>query len=98
MKSVARVWAFAAIVGVFSISYLNASINALAVQPVTNHNMSVVTQNIQGSSPALQPTVKDWQLQDADETFQVQPQTGGNGQDQELQPALGYGALNTVIQ
>jgi hypothetical protein len=98
MKVLALIWAVAILSGVVAVQYVNASINQLVTKPIAVER-TVVTPNLQGGSinaaEALQPARVTLQ----GSSPQLQAQTGGNGQNYELQPALGYGALNnTVLQ
>lgn len=99
LTQLAVIYTAAVISGVFAFTFVSNGINALAVQQPTHTARTVVTANIQGGSP-----LESYELQPAfnveqPSTVNPQPNTvGGNGQDIELQPALGYGALNWVIQ
>jgi len=102
------IYTAAVISGVFAFTYISNGINALAVQPATRSTISTSKPSGQQRSvvgPNIQPAYihSDIMLQPAVPVqYTINPQanqTGGNGQNYELQPAMGYGALNnTVIQ
>lgn len=99
MKVLLIIWTAAILSGIVAVNYVNSTIDALAAQnKPTNQSRTVVAGNLQGSvysSELLQPAIAHVQ----GSSPQLQAQTGGNGQNYELQPALGYGALNnTVLQ
>lgn len=94
--------------GVFAFSYISNGINALvpaksvsstiSTKPTPGPHRIVVGPNVQPayvySNIVLQPAVSDLPKIANPQANQ----TGGNGQNTELQPALGYGALDKVIQ
>lgn len=97
IKQLAVIYTAAIVSGGFAFTYISHGIDALSVQPVSHTASTVVTANLQGN------VFDTYKLQPANvivqgSNVQVQPQVGGNGNDDELQPALGYGALNWVIQ
>jgi hypothetical protein len=114
MKSLLAIYATAVIVGVVTANFVNSTIDGLVVKnPTTEpesslavtlhpHGSSVVVPNLQGGSPntvaALQDTERVYVVQPTDTNQQIQTQDGGNGSEDELQPALGYGALDWVLQ
>jgi len=97
MKSLIAIWSLAVITGVATFGYINTSINALIVKPITPQSRTFKASNLQGNvgdTYRLQPAVSV-------KPTTVNPQanqTGGNGTDNELQPALGYGALGWTMQ
>lgn len=85
MKTLAAIWIAVLISAVGTVGYVNASINSLVVGKTftIDHVSEPVNPQSTISVKVLQPAAN------------VQAdQTGGNGQDYELQPALGYNALN----
>lgn len=109
IKQLAAIYTAAIITGIFAFTYISHGITALAVQavpvytitttPADGQQMQVVGPNIQPadvySTYILQPDYNTIQTPD------VNPQsdnTGGLGHDYEVQPALGYGALNWTMQ
>jgi hypothetical protein len=95
MKTLAIIWAVALVTGVTSVAYVNSTINELVTQAASArvYTGAQVQPAALGGSTVLQPA--------AHYSLPINPQAnqaGGNGQNIELQPALGYGALGETIQ
>lgn len=106
MKTLVIIWTAAIISGVASFSYINTGINALLVRPTQpasslpvkaadKNGQDVLSYQVQGGyRQAIQQTAANSKTpQPATASVQGDQEAGDN-----LQPAMGYGALSYVMQ
>lgn len=93
MKALIVIYTVAALSGLTAVGYVNNVINDLAVKPASHsHQLVTVYQEQGGNRETIQVTVPN-APQQAKASVQGNQEDGDN-----LQPALGYGALNWNMQ